>query len=167
MKFQGLVMLDGLLVHLDGPYCVPQNHVVILAESKLLITLEQHVIQPGSDEGDLPERCFFQIYSDSAYGVSPMMVSPFSRVGELTAAQWEWNVTMGQVLISVEHGFSLILQDWPYLNAFWKQKVWGTACGVWNWVGVLLTNAHSCLVPNQTAIQYGCMPSSLHQYFHD
>jgi len=95
------------------------------------------------------------------------MVSPFSGVGELTAAQREWNVAMGQVQISVEHGFGLVLQDWPYLNAFWKQKVWGTACGVWYWVGVLLTNAHSCLVPNQTAIRYGCMPSSLHQYFHD
>jgi len=98
-----------------------------------------------------------------AYGVSPMMVSPFSGVGELTAAQWEWNVAIGQVQILVEHGFSLVFEDWPHLNAFWKQKVWGTAGGVWYQVGVLLTNAHSCLVHNQTAI---CMPPSLHQYFH-
>jgi len=122
-------MPNGLLVHLNGPYHMPQNYVGILAESKLLITLEQHVIQPGSDEGDLPECCFFQIYGDSAYGVSPMMVSPFSGVGELTAAQQEWNVAMGQVQISVEHGFGLILQDWPYLNDFWKQKVWGQPVG--------------------------------------
>src|SRR5882724_4331612 len=39
MKFQGLVAPNGLLVHLDGPYRAPQNHVGILAESKLLITL--------------------------------------------------------------------------------------------------------------------------------
>jgi len=84
---------------------MPQNDVGILAESKLLITLEQCAIQPGSDEGDLPEHCFFQIYSDLEYGVSPVMVSPFSGVGELTAAQQEWNVTMGQVQILVEHGF--------------------------------------------------------------
>jgi len=157
MKFQGFIVPNSLLIHLNGPYCPPQNNVGILAESKLLITLEQHVIQPGSDEGDLPECHFFQIYGNLAYGVSPVMVSPFSGVGELTAAQWEWNVAMGQVPILVEHGFSLILQDWPYLNAFWKQKVWVTACGVWYQVGVLLINAHSCLVPNQTTIQYGCM----------
>jgi len=92
---------------------MPQNDMGILTESKLLITLEQCVIQPGSDEGDLPECHFFQIYSNSAYGVSPMMVSPFSGVGELMAAQQEWNVAMGQVWILVEHGFSLILKDWP------------------------------------------------------
>ena len=86
MKFQGLIGLNSLLVHLDEPYHMPQNHVGILAESKLLITLEQHMIQPESDEGDLPEHHFFQIYGNSAYGVSPMMVSPFSGVGELTAA---------------------------------------------------------------------------------
>src|SRR5882724_7175016 len=86
MNFQGLIVPNGLLVHLDEPYCTPQNHVGILAESKLLITLEQCTIQPGSDEGDLPEHCFFQIYGDLAYGVSPVMVSPFSGVGELTAA---------------------------------------------------------------------------------
>ena len=167
MKFQSIVMPNGLLIHLDGPYHLPQNDVGILTESKLLITLEQCAIQPGSDEGDLLECCFFQIYGNSAYGLSPVMVSPFSWVGKLMVAQQEWNVAMGQVWISVEHGFGLDLKDWAYLNAFWKQKVWGTACGVWYWVGVLLTNAHSCLVPNQTAIRYGCMPPSLHQYFHD
>jgi len=167
MKFQSLVMLNSLLVHLNGPYHMPQNNVGMLTESKLLITLEQHAIQPGSDEGDPPEHHFFQIYGNLSYGLSPMMVSPFSGVGELMVAQWEWNVTMGQVQISVEHGFGLVFQDWSYLNAFWKQNVWGTACGVWYWVGVLLTNAHSFLVPNQTAIWYGCMVPSLHQCFHD
>jgi len=124
------------------------------------------MIQMGSDEGDPHEHWFFQIYGDSAYGVSPVMVSPYSGVGELTVAQWDWNAAMGQVWISVEHGFGLVFQDWPYLNASWKQ-VWGTACGVWYQVGVLLTNAHSCLMPNQTAIWYGCMPPSLQEYFHD
>jgi len=40
-----------------------------------------------------------------------------------------------------------------------EQNVWGTTHGVWYWVGVLLTNVHACLVPNQTAIGMGaCHP---------
>jgi len=87
------------------------------------------VIQLGSDEGDLPEHFFFQIYGSLAYGVSPVMLRTYSGVGELTVAQQDWNAAMGQVQISVEHGFGLVFQDWPYINTFWKQKVWGTACG--------------------------------------
>src|SRR5882724_9482515 len=41
MKFQGLVTLNGLLIHLNGPYHVPQNVLGILTESSLLMTLEQ------------------------------------------------------------------------------------------------------------------------------
>ena len=164
MKFQGLVTPNGLLIHLNGPYHMPQNNLGVLTESSLLMTLEQCEIQPGSDEGDPPEHWS---YANSAYGVSPVMVGLFSGVGELTREQRDWNAAMVHVQISVEHGFRLVFQDWPYLNAFWKQKVWGTACGVWYQVGVLLTNVHACLVPNQTTIRYGCMPPSLQQYFHD
>src|SRR5882724_11391615 len=54
---------------------------------------------------------------------------------------WGAHSTVGvecrQVWILVEHGFGLVLQDWPYLNAFW---MWGMVLG-----RVLLTNAHSCM----------------------
>jgi len=86
MKFQGLITLKGLLIHLDGPYHVPQNELGILTESSPLMTLEQCVIQSGSDEGDLPEHHFFQLYGDSEYGVIPVMLSPYSGVGEPTGA---------------------------------------------------------------------------------
>ena len=87
MKFQGLVTPNSLLVHLDGPYCMPLNDLCILTESSLLVTLEQHTIQLGSDEGDPQELLYFQIYGDLAYGVILVMVSLFSDVGELTAEQ--------------------------------------------------------------------------------
>ena len=95
MKFQGLIVPNGLLSHLNGSYCAPQNDLGILTESSLLMTLEQWAIHLGSDQGDLPECCFFQIYGDLAYGVSPVTVSTYSGVGELTAANWDWNAAMG------------------------------------------------------------------------
>lgn len=165
MKFQAIALPNGLIGHLSGPYRAPQNDAGVLAESKLLEKLAAYAVQPGSHEGDPVWQRYFQVYGDSAYGVSPHILSPFARVGEMTPEEEEWNSAMGSVRISVEHAFGLVLQDWPYLNAFWKQKIFGNACGLFYRVAVILTNAHSCLVPNQTAQRFGCSPPDLHEYF--
>ncbi|KAF8585288.1 hypothetical protein K439DRAFT_1230588, partial [Ramaria rubella] len=125
MKFQGIVAPNSLIVHMAGPYRTPQNDCGVLHMSQLLSKLQRHAIQPGSCEDDPPQDRYFQVYSNSAYGVSPVMISPFSGVGELTVEQHEWNTAMGAVCISVEHRFGLIQQDWPFLNVFWKQKIYG------------------------------------------
>ncbi|KAF8579686.1 hypothetical protein K439DRAFT_1654528 [Ramaria rubella] len=117
-----VVIPNGLIGHLSGPFRVPQNDMGVLVDSRLLEYLELHAIQPGSRQGDLLARHYFQVYGDSAYGVSPVM-----------------------------HGFGMVLQDWPQLNCFWRQWIWGTQCGVMYRVGVLLTNTRACLVPNQTS----------------
>jgi hypothetical protein len=166
MKFQGVVVPNGLLAHLEGPFRAPQNDAGVLNESELLANMARYAIQPGSRDGDPPGRRYFQLYGDSAYGVSPHLLSPFSGIGTQTAQERAWNTRMGGVRISVEHAFGLVLQDWPFLRCFWKHQVWGNACGLLYRVGVLLTNAHACLVPNQTAQRYDCMPPSLSEYFH-
>ena len=73
---------------------------------------------------------------------------------------------MGGVRISVEHGFGIVVQEWPFLNSITKQKILGTQCGTVYCVAILLTNALSCLVPNQTAQWYNCVPPTLEEYFH-
>ncbi|KIJ36873.1 hypothetical protein M422DRAFT_106643, partial [Sphaerobolus stellatus SS14] len=164
MKFQALTVPNGLVAHLAGPYRAPQNDMGIYAESKLEQMMLEKAIQPGSSPEDPPERRYFQIYGDSAYGLSPVMISPYMAIGELTPAQKEWNKAMGQVRISVEHSFGLVSQQWPFMNCVQKQKIWGTRCGTFYKVAVLLTNAKSCLRPNQTAVRYNCMPPSLEEY---
>jgi hypothetical protein len=126
-----------------------------------------HAIQPGSQDRDLLERRFFQIYSNSVYGISPYMVSLFSGIGEQMQEQLDWNRAMGKVWISVEHGFGIVLQDWPYLHTFWKHKVLGNSCGLMYRVGVLLTNAHGCVIPNQMSMRYCPAPPTLVEYFHE
>ena len=128
--------------------------------------MRKHAIQPGLVEGDPPERHHFQLYGDSAYAVSAVLVSPHARVGALTVAEHAWNTRMGEVCISVEHAFGIILWDWPFLRTSWKHQVFGMACGLWYRAVVLLANAHICFVPNQTAQHYNCMPPSIHEYFH-
>ncbi|KAF8587963.1 hypothetical protein K439DRAFT_1658793 [Ramaria rubella] len=148
MKFQAVALPNGLIGHLSGPFCAPQNNAGVLAER------------------DPPGWRFFQVYGDLAYSISPHIVSPFARVGILTLQETAWNMAMGGVRISVKHVFGLVLQDWPYLNTFWKQKIFRNACGLFYQVAVILTNVHACLVPNQTVQRYNCMLPKLHEYFH-
>ncbi|KAF8582429.1 hypothetical protein K439DRAFT_1647605 [Ramaria rubella] len=166
MKYQGVIIPNGLIGHLSGPFRAPQNDMGVLANSRLLEYLELHAIQPGSRQGDPPAHRYFQVYGDSAYSVSPVMVSPYAGIVPPTPEQRAWNMAMGGVRILVEHGFGLVLQDWPQLNCFWRQRIWGTQCRVMYRVGVLLTNARACLVPNQTSCCYGCDPPTLEEYFH-
>ena len=165
MKFQGVMVPNGMIAHLAGPYRAPQNDARVLADSRLLELMREHAIQPGLAEGDPLERQHFQLYGDSVYGVSTVLVSPHTWVGALTAAEHAWNTGMGEVHISVEHAFGIVLHEWPFLP--WKHQVFGTACGPWYCVAVLLANTHNCFVPNQTAQHYSCMPPSIHEYFHN
>ena len=166
MKYQAIVVPNGLIAHLSGPFHAPQNDHGVLNESNLLSQLESHAIQPGSQQNDPPERHYFQVYGDSAYGVSPVMIGPYLNAQPQSLEEGAWNMVMGGVRISVEHGFGMVLRDWPNLNCFWQQWVWGTMCGTMYCVSILLSNAHACLVQNQTSHRYNCLPPTLDEYFH-
>ena len=130
MKFQGIVVPrqpNGMITHLAGPYHTPQNNTRVLAESHLLELMCEHAIQPGSVEGGPLERHHFQLYGNSAYGVSAVLVSPHSWVGVLTVVEHAWNTGMGEVHISVEHVFGIVLHEWPFLCSSWKHQVFGMA----------------------------------------
>ena len=83
MKFQAITLLNGLISHLSGLYHTPQNHAGVLAASHLVDTLAKYAIQQGLQEGDPPLQCYFQVYADPTYSISPHILSPFVCVGEL------------------------------------------------------------------------------------
>ncbi|KAF8575420.1 hypothetical protein K439DRAFT_1623616 [Ramaria rubella] len=97
MKYQGVIIPNGLIGHLSGPFRAPQNDMGILAKSNLLEYLKSHAIQPGSMQADPPAHPYFQVYGDSAYGVSPVMVSPYSGIIPPTPEQCAWNTAMGGI----------------------------------------------------------------------
>ncbi|KAF8572848.1 hypothetical protein K439DRAFT_1253412, partial [Ramaria rubella] len=99
MKYQGVVVPNGLIGHLSGPFRAPQNDMGVLAESNLLEYLESHAIQPGSTQRDPPARRYFQVYGDSAYGVSPVMVNLYSSIIPPTPEQCTWKTAMGGIQI--------------------------------------------------------------------
>ena len=164
IKYQGIVIPNGMVAHLFGPIEGRRADPGILNESRVIEKCVAHAYLPGDGPA---QRHFLQLFGDSAYGISQQMQSPFCGAGERTADESEWNMQMGSIRVEVEHMFGVVSQTWPFLNAWWKMQINRSPVGRYYRVGVLLTNAMNCLRPNQVSIAFNLKPPSLDTYFHD
>lgn len=164
VKFQALNLPNGLFGHLFGPLEGRRNDNYLAEESRIFEKARQHAFREGANANTPIGQRYYHIFGDPAYGVSPVLMSPFT--GEKTEAEQQWNNEMSSVRISVEHGFGGVLNTWPFLCAFWKQRVHSSPVGRYYRVGVLLFNAISCFRPNQTSQRYNCEPPTAEEYFH-
>lgn len=153
--------------HLFGPEPGRHNDCYLLNKSRILDTCAEHAVRPGTDENTPAQQRYLQIFGDPAYGISNQIISPFSGAGERTEAEREWNAGMSGVRIEVEHGFGVVSNTWPFLNAGWKMHINSSPVGRYYRTGVLLTNALNCLQYNQIAQYFDCQPPTLLDYFHD
>lgn len=181
LKYQAVMLPNGLFGHLFGPIEARHNDAYTLTESGLMEECALHAKLPnvledtgeGGGAGDggggmdtsMGPSCL-QLFGDPAYGLNSQIISPFPKPGRHDDRQ-EWNTRMSKVRIEVEHGFTLVTNNWRLLGAKWKLHVFQSPVGRYYRVGVLLTNALACLQPNQVSQYFNCPPPSLEEYFHD
>ena len=161
------MLLNGMIGHLFGPEEGRRNDNFLLAKSGLLDTCAVHAIHEGTDENTPAEERFLQVFGDPAYGVSNQIISPYAGFGEQTEEEQDWNAEMAAVRIKVEHGFGIVQNTWPFLNAGWKMHVYSSPVGRYYRVGVLFTNAINSMQYNQVAQYLDCAPPTSFEYFHD
>jgi nuclease HARBI1 len=167
LKYQGLILPDGMIGSLFGPIEGRHNDAHLLNASNLMELCAEFAACPGTNEDTPIEDCFFQMFGHSAYGVGHHIQSPFSGPGDRTAEEQEWNSQMAALRIEVEHAFGIVAKTWPFLNAGWKMQVNSSPVGLYYCVAVLLTNALNCMQPNQISQFFKCHPPTLAEYFHD
>ena len=167
LKFQAIMLPNGMFGHLFGPEEGRRNDNHLLAKSKILETCAAHAVREGTDENTPAQERYLQIFGDPAYGVSNQIISPYAGAGDRTEEEREWNAKMAAVRIEVEHGFGIVSNTWPFLNAGWKMHVYRSPCGRYYRAGVLFTNALNCMRYNQVAQYFNCEPPSLLEYFHN
>ena len=155
LKYQAVVLVNGIIAHLYGPKVGHHNDNHLLASSGLLDKCAEHAIHPNATLPPL-ER-YFQLFGDPAYSISPLLMSPFSR-NQRTEEELEWNEAMASVRIEVEHAFGGVVRAWPFLDAWWKHQVFLSPLGHYYHVGVLLTNTLNCVHPNHTSQVFDCVP---------
>ena len=166
LKYQVLKLPNGLIGHLYGPIEGRHNDNFLLTDSNLLEMCAAHANHPNIRADRPIHEWSLQIFGDPAYGLNPYLISPYTR-NQQSPDEHEWNQRMAKVWIEVEHGFADITRTWPFLNAWWKQKIFASPVGTYYRVGALLSNALNCIRPNQTAQAFECEPPTLEEYFHD
>ena len=151
LKFQSVVVLDGMIVKMFGPVEGRRHDdVTVLRASKL----EQKLVH-------LPGNAY--IYGDQAYPVRPWLLSPY-RGPNKPVHMRAWNRNMRTVRISVEHGYKIITTLWAHLKFIPAQAIFKTPVAKQFLACTALTNLHNCLYPNQIAQHFGLVPPTLEEY---
>ena len=157
IKFQSVVIPNGLIANLSGPYEGKKHDSGMLRESGLLTSLENCSFSP---EGNA--MC---IYGDPAYPHRLHLQAPFRAAIRLTEEQTEFNRAMSAVRVSVEWVFGDIVNFFKFLDFKKNLKIHLSAVGKMYIVCALLTNAHTCLYGSLTSKYFNLDPPSLNNYF--
>ena len=168
LKFQAIMLPNGPFGHLYGPIKGRHNNAFALEESGLMDECALHAKLPGGggrdkviNEVNTSDKFhYLQLIGDPAYGLNKHIISPYLKPGWTNNKQI-WNTQMSKVRIEVEHGFALVVNNWKFLQAKWKLRVFQSPIGRYYRVAVLLTNALACIQPNQVAQFFNCSPPSL------
>ena len=144
MKFQSVVVPDGLIANLSGPY----------EGNGLLPLLEQHAIHNGAP------LC---LYGDPVYPLSVHPQGPY-KDRQLTPGMELFNKSMSSVRVSVEWLFGSICNYFALIDMKKQQKVNLSAIGKIYIVSALLQNAHTCSYGNIVSNFFELSPPTLEQY---
>ena len=150
LKFQSVLLPDGLIGHLFGPVEGRRHDTSVLEYSGLLNNLQQHF--PG-----------YYLFGDQGYPIHASLISPF-RGHNRTPEQVAWNGEMSRVRISVEWGFHLIGSKWAHLQFAQQQKILLVPTAKTYLVAGMLTNIHNCFHPNQVSQYFGLEPPTVEEY---
>jgi hypothetical protein len=152
LKFQAVMLPDGIIADLSGPFHGRQNDQYMLNESQL----EDRLSDPVFDN--------YFLYGDQGYTYSSHVARPF-RAADMDELRSAFNERMAIVRVSVEWGFARVKQLFAFLSFVPSLRVYSSPVGKFYRVAVLLSNMIMCLEGKSEASEYlRCSPPSLAVY---
>ena len=146
---------NGLIANLYGPVEGKRHDCALLRESRIL---EKMVHMHNAD------GVAMAVYGDPAYVMRDHIYCPFQGA-YLTEEEKAFNSSMSKARICVEWGFGKVVQEFAFLDFKKNLKLQLQPVGKYYAVGVLLTNAHTCLYGSLTSRFFNIEPPSLESYF--
>lgn len=111
-KYQGVVLTNGLIGCLDGPFIGRRHDAAIVHLSKIVNQMETYF---NNDDGS-----YWAIYGDPGYSNQKYIKVGFKN----TTNQKEklFNTLMSSLRVGVEYGFQMIVQQFAYIDFKKTQK---------------------------------------------
>ena len=159
IKFQSIVIPNGLIANLYGPMAGRRHDSALLHASGVQAYMQQNMISP-----DGQPMC---IYGDPAYPLTAHVKRPH-RGQHLTPQEQAFNTAMSMsgVRQCVEWEFGKVVRLWAFLDFEKNLKLFLSPVGKLYMVGVLLTNCHTCLHGSETSQYFQLNPPSLEEYLY-
>ena len=156
LKFQNVVVPNGLIANLNGPYEGRRHDATVLCESGLLWDLQ--VVAWANDGRPL---C---LYGDPAYPLGIHLQAPFRNV-PLTPQMARFNDHMSEVIVAIEWMFGCISNYYKFVEFQKQLKIGLSPVGKMYLVCGILQNAHTCLYGNIISDYFGVDSPDLLTYF--
>jgi len=143
IKFQSIIVPEGLIALLYGPIAGARHDSWMLTESGILQRLEEllPIIADGVAE--------FMLYGDPAYPLTAHMFGGFRHTIP-GSAEARWNTEMSRVRETVEWMFKEVTAQFRYIDFRASMKIFKEPVGMYYFICVFLTNIRCTLYWNQT-----------------
>ena len=155
IKFQSVVIPNGMIANMNGPYEGRRHDSTMLYQSNLLVDLRRVAWVNGEP---------FCLYGDPAYPLGVHLQTPYKRAA-LTDEMIVYNKAMSEVRVSVEWLFGNITNYYKFIDFKKQLKVGLSSVGKFYLVCALLENARTCLYGNIASEFFGLSPPTLEEYF--
>jgi hypothetical protein len=152
MKFQSVILPDGMFAQLYGPVEARRHDVVLLKESGLVDMFQNSPTLQG-----------YHLFGDMGYTNNTWIMSPFKGI-HLDGDQTKWNKMCRHVRIVVEWGFGNLERKWAHLTFKPAMRVFLVPTSKMYITAGFLCNVHNCLHPNQVAQYFDLKPPCLEEY---
>jgi len=157
IKYQSIVLPNGLIGRLDGPFIGRRHDAAVLHLSDVLTEME--AVFNNAD------GTWYAVYGDPGYSNQKYIKVGYKNHARLSDQQKLFNPTMSSLRVGVEYGFGKILQQFAFLDYSKNQKVYLQPLKKMYYVAAIFANCQSCLRgTNQVSDIFGCTPPTLEEY---
>ncbi|XP_021953483.1 uncharacterized protein LOC110850356 isoform X1 [Folsomia candida] len=160
LKYQSIMLPNGIIGRLDGPFNGRRHDSAILGLSGLIEELERKFVQ---NDGS-----WYTLYGDPGYANQKFIKIGYKNNSRnpLTIQQKNFNRDMSALRVHVEYGFGKVIQLFVFLDYKKNQKLLLQCLRKQYDVAVILSNCHTCLRGSQVTKYFGCAPPELEEYLH-
>jgi hypothetical protein len=153
LKYQGITVPDGLILHLAGPFEGARHDAFTFVESQVDDLLRDKMTSVGRN---------FRLYGDPAYTLSKFLITPYRKATDRD--EINFNQTLASVRIAVEWSFGKVVQLFGFNDYRKNLKIDLQPVAKMYIVSVILTNFHTCLYQSQIGTKFGLIAPTLEEY---
>ncbi len=136
-KYQSVVLTNGLIGRLDGPFIGRRHDAAIVHLSGILDEMRTFLTNNDGTH--------WAVYGDAGYSNQKFIKVGFKKFTTLNRKQNDFNRLMSSLRVGVEYGFGKIVQQFAFLDFQKSQKQYLSPLKEMFYVAAFLTNCQACI----------------------